>query len=181
MCTTSTTANSPITLYSPLAHRTISPTTHYSPTPISLHKVLDLPSPMYYGTNSTSGRGILDKIDDIVQEEEDILFWELQELLFQELEDIADINFEIGREELHGDDATTHVTSQYETNVDKVFNEYNLCCCIFKNILIDNAILHQDWDQEYRMIEEEEMAQQTKVYHIMQNEDDIIFRTQDEL
>ena len=75
---------------------------------------MDLPGdllsslPTCYGTNSNSESGILDKIDSIVQEEEMILLWELEELLTQELEDITEVNKDIGREELR-DDFRTHV------------------------------------------------------------------------
>ena len=43
-------------------------------------------SQIVYGTNSISESGILDEIDDILQEENDILFWEQEELLEQEME-----------------------------------------------------------------------------------------------
>ena len=58
-------------------------TTNYTPTTTSSHPThytisdfFDPPSPppTRYGTHSTSECGILDKIDDIVQEEDEILF-----------------------------------------------------------------------------------------------------------
>ena len=65
--------------------------------------------------------------------------------------------------------------------INNVFEEFATLCYEFNNILIENAINQQEWNEEYFMIDEKDTEHQIEVYQIMQNEEEIIFQTQEEI